>query len=460
MSFPKFAKLLSSLDFESVHSSSKMYNGENLFMMGSSSVNTIYVRGNDLIKQIAMKKEFDKPIELYYPLDFLGRNVVVSKGEEWKKHRRICNPSFSKSNLELVSTTTKKYTEQLFNIWDKLIKEGRDLIEVEDYMIKLTLSIIGVAAFGRNMDDIWEGKTESLNENRLSFTDSINEVTKNAHFYVGIPHLISKNLPNFKRMHQGYNDFYWYLDNTIEEAYKTFSSNENSETEVPKKDLISLLIKSNLSDEVALTKAEIRSNSFIFMFAGHETTAHSLSFALSFLSFHPEVQSKVVEEYKRIIGDKKTIEYEDIKQMDYTRDVFYETLRLIPPVVGIPKKTEQDVMLGDKYFVKKDTYIVLDVANLHRNENYWEKPDDFYPERFSEHKIHEHAFAPFSLGSRSCIGTNFALIESVLILSLFVNKYILSPVEGTNEPSLKTCTSFLTTTPLKPIKFKVEPRNN
>ena len=180
-----------------------------------------------------------------------------------------------------------------------------------------------------------------------------------------------------------------------------------------------------------------------------------MSFCLSFLASRPEVQEKIVEEYKRVKGEKDSIEFEDVKELVYTQSVFKETLRLMPPVVEIPKKAVEDTQLGD-YFIPKGTYISIDTPNLHRNPKYWKEPEKFDPERWTRDEIFPNSFAAFSIGSRSCIGMNVAQVEGAIILALLVTKYKLSQPEGGKDPSLDECATFLTTTPLKPIKVKFE----
>ena len=104
----------------------------------------------------------------------------------------------------------------------------------------------------------------------------------------------------------------------------------------------------------------------------------------------------MVKEYDEVIGNKKgEIELQEVKKLEYTSNVLNETLRLIPPVTGIPKKVEKDVFLNDTFFLPQGTYLNVDVSNLHRNPLYWKDPHSFYPSRFTEHQIHDNAFIPF-----------------------------------------------------------------
>ncbi len=54
-----------------------------------------------------------------------------------------------------------------------------------------------------------------------------------------------------------------------------------------------------------LTESEIYGNVLVFNFAGHDTTAHTLAFAIVLLSAHPSVQDRVAEELRSILSDQK-----------------------------------------------------------------------------------------------------------------------------------------------------------
>jgi cytochrome P450 len=96
----------------------------------------------------------------------------------------------------------------------------------------------------------------------------------------------------------------------------------------------------------SLTPKEVLSDSFIFYFAGHETTAHTLSFCLRMISLHPEVQQKIFEEVSTVLQPGQIPTYADFQKLIYTRCVFKETLRFYPQVPEIPKWTVEDTQLG------------------------------------------------------------------------------------------------------------------
>jgi len=118
--------------------------------------------------------------------------------------------------------------------------------------------------------------------------------------------------------------------------------------------------------------------------------------------------------------------------------VFYETLRLFPPVHDIPKMAAEDTTLtvsnanGGKttFPIPSGTYIELHVAGLHHNPRYWKDPHKFMPERFLG-DWPKDAFIPFSLGARACLGRRFFETEGIAIMTMLVSKY---KIEIKEEP--------------------------
>ena len=226
-----------------------------------------------------------------------------------------------------------------------------------------------------------------------------------------------------------------------------------------------------------LSQDDILGNAFIFTLAGHETTANSIHFSIIYLATNPDAQRKLQADLDRIFQRKPASEW------DYERDfpkllnsmanaVLCEELRLIPPVVAIPKCTRKQQSLtinGKKCFIPANTYISLLTPAAHRNPNYWPTgpPSDpkhpihptsntdndleeFKPERWFIHKTdtansipttpneretnpldtptslyrpRHGSYLPFSEGARSCIGRRFAQVEVLAVLATIFSQY-------------------------------------
>ncbi|KAH6587212.1 hypothetical protein BASA50_001345 [Batrachochytrium salamandrivorans] len=251
------------------------------------------------------------------------------------------------------------------------------------------------------------------------------------------------------------------------------------------------------------------------MFAGHETTAATMVYALTMLAAHPAAQQRMYEEITLVLkgGDP---EYKHIHEMAYTLAVMNETLRLFPPVIGILKYVTNQQTLG-KYTIPENTNISLHVSGLHYNPAYWgPDPTVFRPERwFSSPNCAKHAtktseffrdnaksrtqpgqfefqthstdheeispndgatssstlqphlsifsynrfaFIPFSEGPRSCIGKRFAQVEFITTLALIVQKYTIHLPDGVCIEDLVDSTYQITLLPKKDVRLCFRPR--
>src|SRR5690606_10193552 len=115
----------------------------------------------------------------------------------------------------------------------------------------------------------------------------------------------------------------------------------------------------------------------------------------------------------------------DIQSMTYTRHVLQEAMRVYPPIPMLPRTaTEDNVAAG--YHVPKGSIFLLFYYGLHHNAKYWSNPDVFDPDRFSSanrDSRHRFAYIPFSAGPRQCIGSEFAMMEGMLVLTMMMQRY-------------------------------------
>jgi cytochrome P450 len=142
-----------------------------------------------------------------------------------------------------------------------------------------------------------------------------------------------------------------------------------------------------------------------FLFAGHETTASSLAFTLLLLAQHPQYQDLIAQ------GDQ-----------EMTMAVYKESLRLFPPAYMLAREAASEDILG-KFRIQKSDHVIVGVSHLHRNAKYFDRPNEFYPERFLSKQKHNFAFIPFGVGNKSCVGERLAYLEAGIILKKICHKY-------------------------------------
>ncbi|XP_066293718.1 leukotriene-B4 omega-hydroxylase 3-like [Branchiostoma lanceolatum] len=214
----------------------------------------------------------------------------------------------------------------------------------------------------------------------------------------------------------------------IKRRRQELESNPEILAEKKRLDFLDILLTARDEDGRGLTDLEIREEVDTFLFAGHDTTASTLSWTLYSLAQHPHHQDKVREEVDQILAGREedTIEWEDLHKLPYLTMCLKEAMRLHSPVPFISRTVTEDTVI-DGVHIPEDSYIGIHLYGLHHNPDIWGPqhmefdPSRFHPDRMKD--IDSHAFMPFSAGQRNCIGQNFALNEEKVILARLLLKF-------------------------------------
>jgi cytochrome P450 len=171
----------------------------------------------------------------------------------------------------------------------------------------------------------------------------------------------------------------------------------------------------------SLTDTEIRDEMIIFLFAGHDTTATTLTYALWALGRHPDVQERVAAEVAEL-GDRR-LTPDDVARLGFTVRVLQEALRLCPPGPTGTRMATRDVEVAG-YRVKAGTMLAFGRMAVQTDPTLWDDPLRFDPDRFSPERQGRDRwqYVPFGGGPRSCIGDHFAMLEATLALATIVRR--------------------------------------
>ena len=168
---------------------------------------------------------------------------------------------------------------------------------------------------------------------------------------------------------------------------------------------------------------EVREDAYVLLFAGHETCANALTWCFSRILRQPEVLQRLEAELDDVIGESP-LRAEDVARLPYTRAVFGEALRLMPPIHYVSRRATDDCTIGG-YFIPRDTVMQCAIRVLHMNQNHFPRPREFRPERWLEEKPShpKNAYLPFGSGPRICIGRELALVQGPLVLASFLGQW-------------------------------------
>ena len=189
-----------------------------------------------------------------------------------------------------------------------------------------------------------------------------------------------------------------------------------------------------------------------YLWAGTETTALTLAWAMYLSSRYPETADRIRKEGEATYGDREP-NASDYAALAYTRAVIQETMRLYPPIWGLIRvASKPDVIDGKE--IKVGDRIVMFCYGVHHSPKFWEDPEAFKPERFmgdATRKRKPYTYIPFGGGKRSCIGGAMSQVENTLALSLLLRRFRPEYV-GIEPPGIN---ATVTLTPLGGLQFKV-----
>ncbi|KAG7093387.1 hypothetical protein E1B28_007068 [Marasmius oreades] len=308
-------------------------------------------------------------------------------------------------------------------VWDETVRImmglfdsvwlDQDVVTVDHCIPEMTLPIalfvIGVAGFGR----------------RISWQDDVTGILTK----MLCPEWLMGVTEKTRKVKLAYQELEQYM-------FEMINARRTAEKKEERYDLFSSLLDANDSPDYGqdpLTERELIGNVFIFLLAGHETTAHTLTFTFGLLAFYQEEQEILYQNIKSIIPDNRIPTYEEMPLFTQSMAVFLETLRLFPPASIIPKTSADDTTLvaendeGDTKIVliPRGTRLYLNVVGLHYNPRYWKDPHEFRPSRFRENWPRD-AFLPFSSGARACMGRKFFETEGIASLTMLISRYKVS----------------------------------
>ena len=337
----------------------------------------------------------------------LGRGLLTSEGETWRRHRRIMAPSFDPRSVTGYAPIMTEVTQGLLEKWDAL-PDGSEL-DAAAAMMHLTLHIISKAMFSSDSDEIVDAVEGGVNQYQTLVRPSLLDLL---HFPQWFARLLSP-LPTDGL----FDEFDRKVDLLLTERGRA--------PDAEPKDLLARLVAARDAETGGgMTAKEVRDQVVTIFMAGHETTSLALSWTWYLLSQHPAVEEKLHRELADVLGGR-TPRNEDIANLRYTRMVIEESMRLYPPAHTTGRQPiKPDEILGHR--IPAGAEVLIMPWLIHRKPQLWEDPERFDPERFAPERAAERprfAYIPFGAGPRICIGAAFAMTEAILILATIAQRY-------------------------------------
>ena len=387
---------------------------------------TIYLVSHPaLIQEILVKRvnNFHKPIVLSKKprgLDrFFAGGILTSDYPEWRSQRKVIQPLMHTKHIESYADTMVRFGETLLSSW----RDG-ETRDIHADMIQVTMWIIAETMFGMDVSRTPELATAV----KLAQEVTLGDIT------LPLPEWLMQAR---NRKANKVNDIMSRLVARLMNERRAKVWDEN------RKDLLTLLMQTTDDENNPMPDQFVRDNILTLFFAGHETTANTLVWALHYLDLNPEVLEILHAEVDSVLNGRAPT-LADLHNLPYSLMVIKETMRIEPTVAIIPRALVEEVELGG-YLMEKDSVVFIPPYIVHHDSRWWKNSEQFDPERFSEANesaIPKYAYLPFGGGPRICIGNHFSLMEAQILLTMMVSCYRLGHTRDAKIIPLRQVTTF------------------
>ncbi|XP_076663919.1 cytochrome P450 9e2-like isoform X7 [Andrena cerasifolii] len=422
----------------------RVYNrfpGARYFGFYNFSMPVIVLRDPELLTMIGVKN-FDQFCDRRGFADedvdpVMGGNLFSLRGDRWRYMRRVLSPAFTASKMKTLFTLMSDCAVS-FADYIAMESKGGKVYDLKNIFGRYTTDIVATCCYGLSVDSMKNPNNDfyRFGKETLNFLSGLS-----------IKFLMGKNFPTLFKL-LGVRFF-------SDEAHKYFlrivgdTVRMREEKGIHRPDMIQLMMETRDNDGRGISIEEMTNQAFVFFFAGVQTTSTFLCFAAHEIAMNPEVKAKLraeIEELGRKTNGNPT--YEDIRDMQYMDAVLHESLRLyslafmdricvkefqLPPATPDSKPVT----------IKPGRVVWFLPFSLQRDGAHFPDPMKFKPERFLKGEVPQHAYVPFGVGPRLCIGNRFALMEAKVLMFHLLWRCDLEPSADTPVPMKLNRKSFV-----------------
>jgi sterol 14alpha-demethylase len=170
-----------------------------------------------------------------------------------------------------------------------------------------------------------------------------------------------------------------------------------------------------------------------FLWAGQETTAGQLAWAVIDLLRHPAELEKVLAQQREVMPGDGPADMKTVRQLTHLGRALHETQRLHPAALGIIRSVTQDTRI-DGYLLPKGCRVMLSTTVTHRLPDLYDDPDTFHPDRYLENPKAVHQLIGFGGGTHRCLGIHFAHLEMQVLITRLLRAFHLELIDPDPRP--------------------------
>lgn len=347
-------------------------------------------------------------------IPLLGQSLLTTSGDKHRRDRKLLTPPFHGERMRAYGEAMRALTLQHTASW----RPG-DRVRAHATTTAISLDVILRTVFGVTEGPAFEEGRRVLHDMLAGFSPLVAFTNK----------LQRGWFPPWRRFLAARERYYALVDREIA------ARRANAE---PGEDILGLLLASKYDDGSAMTDAQIRDQLLTILFAGHETTAIALAWALYSLVRNPEVLARLRAELAANAADGANASPDALAKLPYLQAVCDETLRLHTIVPDTLRRPNRPLTLGTQE-VPVGYDIGVAICAIHSDPSVYPEPTAFRPERFLERRPTPFEFMPFGGGHRRCLGAAFSDYEMRIVLATLVSRFDLEAA-GDDWPTRRNVT--------------------
>jgi cytochrome P450 len=378
--------------------------GHSYFIRDPELVNAINVTHAKHIYKPKVVKQMWKP--------FLGNGLVPNDGESWKRQHKLIMPAFHKLRIDAYAPVMAEYTRDMVRSW----REGEQR-DFRKEVIDLALRVVAKTLFDTDVG----GDAKTINDAMIDISEALID-----HAQTPIPTPRWWPSERNRRMVRA-------LD-AMDDVIARLVASRRKENE-DHGDLMSHIVFAT-DEQGGMSEKQMRDELMTLIFAGHETTAHTLTWAWYLLATNRDKLHKAQREIDEKIG-RRPIGVEDLRELPYLEMCLKESLRRLPAVWIYAREAQTELHIAD-YVIPKGAILAISPLAIGRNEKYFDEPLAYRPERWTrefERQLPRGAYVPFAAGPRVCLGKQFAMMEMRIVLGTLIQNVDINVLDGF-EPDL------------------------
>jgi cytochrome P450 len=355
-------------------------------------------------------KSYRKARSLRSPFFYrlVGNGLVTSEGDFWRRQRRLAQPAFHRQRISSYGDIMVQYAQRAIANW----KDGEER-DISREMTRLTLEVVVKTLFNSDVSNDADHVGAMLSQIVKPFASQAT-----------LKWIADNRLPT-----PGHRRYFNAVSEIDRIVYRIIAERRASGSD--EGDLLSMLLQAQDEDGSQMSDAQLRDEVMTLFLAGHETTALTLTWSWYLLATNPQAEQKFHAELDEVLRGRAP-DVSDLPNLKYTEMIAKEAMRLFPPAYAVGREAIEDTEIGG-YRVPRKTQMFAFQWVTHRDPRYFERPDEFEPERWESDAIQrmpKYAYFPFGGGPRQCIGNYFAMMEVVLLLATIGQRFRFSLVEG------------------------------